>query len=167
MGSRNKPKPPAASSANSSSANSSSANSSSANSSSANTRSASNSSNDDGSANNEEWVVSKLAAGLTSCVAGLQHLCQLGCSGFSDLDDAGLHGMLHTSLCSVADLAAPSLTSLYIAHLPRITAAGLARVLKVARAVQIASPCDLKAIARRAEAIAQQVQAENEMLMTE
>ncbi|KAL6745910.1 hypothetical protein V8C86DRAFT_3035149 [Haematococcus lacustris] len=92
------------------------------------------------------------AAGLTSCVAGLQHLCQLGCSGFSDLDDAGLHGMLRqhghrltmlgcggcplltdTSLCSVADLAAPSLTSLYIAHLPRITAAGLARVLKSCR----------------------------------
>ncbi|KAJ9511426.1 hypothetical protein QJQ45_029910 [Haematococcus lacustris] len=71
LGSRNKPKPPAAQATPTPTRKqarlvcntSSSANSSSANTSSASNSSGDNSSSEDGSANNEEWVVSKLAAG--------------------------------------------------------------------------------------------------------
>ncbi|KAJ9528885.1 hypothetical protein QJQ45_000444 [Haematococcus lacustris] len=75
LGSRNKPKPPAAQATSTPTRKqarlvcntSSSANSSSANTSSASNNSGDNSSSEDGSANNEEWVVSKLAAGVAGC----------------------------------------------------------------------------------------------------
>ncbi|KAJ9520254.1 hypothetical protein QJQ45_030278 [Haematococcus lacustris] len=75
LGSRNKPKPPAAQATPTPTRKqarlvcntSSSANNSSANNSSASNSSGDNSSSEDGSANNEEWVVSKLAAGVAGC----------------------------------------------------------------------------------------------------
>ncbi|KAJ9525642.1 hypothetical protein QJQ45_003332 [Haematococcus lacustris] len=75
LGSRNKPKPPVAQATPTPTrkqarlvcSTSSSANSSSANTSSASNSSGDNSSSEDGSANNEEWVVNKLAAGMADC----------------------------------------------------------------------------------------------------
>ncbi|KAL6748350.1 hypothetical protein V8C86DRAFT_2643875 [Haematococcus lacustris] len=75
LGSRNKPKPPTAQATPTPTrkqarlvcSTSSSANSISANTSSANNNSGDNDSSKEGSANNEEWVVSKLAAGVASC----------------------------------------------------------------------------------------------------